>query len=289
VPEVDEVLALESHSLFSVVKKIRRQAAFDVAILFPNSLRAALEIWFAGIPRRVGFPGHHRRWLLNQVVVEEPTLGPVQHQVNRYLRMAREVGGPQAAPEMRKFLPRIRTNGAPAKLGLCPGAEYGPAKRWLPERFAEVALIIAEQRPVQWVLFGTPADHDRGAAIEEALGAHCLNRIGQTTLDQLAAELGECALLLTNDTGTMHLATLIGVPVVAVFGSTEPRLTGPLGSGHAIIRHQVECSPCFLRECPIDFRCMKAVSVEEVVAAVSAQLDKRQTPRTRTNSTVSPN
>jgi lipopolysaccharide heptosyltransferase II len=286
VPDVDEVLALESRSLFSVVKKIRRQAAFDAAILFPNSLRAALEIWFAGIPRRVGFPGHNRRWLLNQIVPEEQRRGPIQHQVYRYLRMARELGGPQTPPAMRKFLPRIKTNGAPAKLGLCPGAEYGPAKRWLPERFAEVALAIAEQRPVQWILFGTAADIERGAAIESALGAHCVNRMGQTTLDQLAAELAECALLLTNDTGTMHLATLIGVPVVAIFGSTEPYLTGPLGNAKHIIRHQVECSPCFLRECPIDFRCMKAVSVAEVVAAVSTQLDRWQTPAASSRSTT---
>jgi lipopolysaccharide heptosyltransferase II len=200
--------------------------------------------------------------------------------------MARELGGPQAPPVLRKFLPRIKTNGAPARLGLCPGAEYGPAKRWLPERFAEVALAIAEQRPVQWILFGTAADHERGVAIESALGAHCVNRIGQTTLDQLAAELGECALLLTNDTGTMHLATLIGVPVVAIFGSTEPFLTGPLGSAKHIIRHQVECSPCFLRECPIDFRCMKAVSVEEVAAAISTQLDRWQTPAAAGSATI---
>jgi lipopolysaccharide heptosyltransferase II len=279
VPEVDEVLALPSRSLFSVVNALRRRASFDVAILFPNSVRAALEVWLAGVPRRVGFPGHRRRWLLNQVVDEEQRRGPVQHQVYRYLRMAREIGGPDAAPEVRKFLPRIKTNGAPAKLGLCPGAEYGPAKRWLPERFAEVALRIAEQRPVQWILFGTAADQERGAAIASALGERCVNRIGQTTLDELASELGECALLLTNDTGTMHLATLVGVPVVAVFGSTEPRLTGPLGTAHDIIRRQVECSPCFLRECPIDFRCMKAVNVEEVAAAVSAQLDRWEVPR----------
>jgi lipopolysaccharide heptosyltransferase II len=248
-------------------------------VLFPNSLRTALEVWLAGIPRRVGFAGHHRRWLLNQIIQEEFRPGPIQHQVHRYLRLARQLGAPDAPPEMRKFLPRVRANGAPAKIGLCPGAEYGPAKRWLPERFAEVALAIAEQRAVQWVLFGTSADVERGATIVNALGAHCLNRIGQTTLEELAAELAECALLLTNDTGTMHLATLIGVPVVAVFGSTEPRLTGPLGTGHDVIRHQVECSPCFLRECPIDFRCMKAVSVEEVVTAVSAQLDRWQTAR----------
>ena len=282
VPEVDELLPVHAGSLFSTVNAIRKRPPFDVAILFPNSLRTALEVWLAGVPRRVGFPGHRRSWLLNQIVPEEPRRGPIKHQVYRYLRVARELGGPDAPPEVRKFLPRVRANGAPAKIGLCPGAEYGPAKRWLPERFAEVAKAVAGERAVQWILFGTAADAERGAVIATALGGECQNRIGQTTLDELASELRECALLLTNDTGTMHLATLIGVPVVAVFGSTEPRLTGPLGTGHDIIRHQVECSPCFLRECPIDFRCMKAVSVEEVVAAVSAQLDRWQMPRART-------
>jgi heptosyltransferase II len=274
VPDVDEVLSLKGGSLLSAVSLIRRQAPFDVAILFPNSLRTALEVWLAGIRRRVGHPGHQRRWLLNQIIPEEPRIGPIQHQVYRYIRMARELGGPAAPPETRLFLPRVRMNGAPAKLGLCPGAEYGPAKRWLPERFAEAALAIAHDRPVQWILFGTSADAERCAAIEAALGASCINRIGKTTLDELVAGLSECALLLTNDTGTMHLATLLGIPVVAIFGSTEPRLTGPLGTGHAVLRHQVECSPCFLRECPIDFRCMKAVTVEEVVESVSLLLEK---------------
>jgi ADP-heptose:LPS heptosyltransferase len=127
---------------------------------------------------------------------------------------------------------------------------------------------------VQWVLFGTKSDAVIGEQISQALGDSGVNRIGQTTLDQLIDELRECRLVLTNDTGTMHLASLLGVPVVAIFGSTEPRLTGPLGSGHTILRYQVECSPCFLRQCPIDFRCMKAVSVEEVTDAVLSILPR---------------
>jgi lipopolysaccharide heptosyltransferase II len=186
------------------------------------------------------------------------------------------------------FLPRAKSNGASAKIGLCPGAEYGPAKRWLPERFAEVANSVSNQEAVQWILFGTSSDSEVGATIEGAVG-NCTNRIGKTTLDQLIAELSECALLLTNDTGTMHLATVIGVPVVAVFGSTEPRLTGPLGTGHRIIRHQVECSPCFLRECPIDFRCMKAVTVEEVTDAVLSLLKAWQRKPDRGNRAQSEN
>ncbi len=117
-------------------------------------------------------------------------------------------------------------------------------------------------------MFGTKNDAALGDQIAATIDDHCVNRIGQTTLDELIDELRECRLLLTNDTGTMHLAALLSVPVVAIFGSTEPRLTGPLGNGHIILRHHVECSPCFLRECPIDFRCMKAVSTQEVVDAV---------------------
>jgi lipopolysaccharide heptosyltransferase II len=150
-------------------------------------------------------------------------------------------------------------------MGICPGAEYGPAKRWLAERFAAVAAAIGGQ----WILFGTEKDQEVGAAIAEHLGPNCVNLIGKTTLDELIEELRKCRLLLTNDTGTMHLATLLGVPVVAIFGSTEPSLTGPLGAKNLVVRHRVECSPCFLRECPLDFRCMKAVNVEEVVTAVN--------------------
>jgi ADP-heptose:LPS heptosyltransferase len=138
----------------------------------------------------------------------------------------------------------------------------------LPKRFAEVAATVSARQPVQWILFGTKNDVPIGEQIASTLGDSCVNRIGKTTLDQLIEELRGCRLLLTNDTGTMHLAALLGVPVVAIFGSTEPRLTGPFGSENIVLRHQVECSPCFLRQCPIDFRCMKAVSVQEVASAV---------------------
>jgi heptosyltransferase II len=283
VPEVDEVISLTSRSLWHAVRSIRQKPHFDVAVLFPNSFRTALEVWLAGIPRRIGYSGHHRRWLLNQIIPEPARRGPIEHQVSRYLQIARELGGPAEPPPVRGFLPRGKTNGASVKIGLCPGAEYGPAKRWLPERFAEVAREIANQRPVQWILFGTAGDSEIGAQIEAAIGPACVNRIGKTTLDQLISELSECALLLTNDTGTMHLATILAVPVVAVFGSTEPRLTGPLGTGHRVIRHQVECSPCFLRECPIDFRCMKAVTVDEVAGSVRSLLEKWEGPLRQTH------
>jgi heptosyltransferase II len=289
VPQVDKIIPLPNKSLFATVRLIRGQSSFDAAILFPNSLRAALEVWLGRIPRRVGYRGHSRNWLLNQIVPESARYGPPEHQSNRYLKIADELGvllkkdvdlvgrDRRARRDHAIEANAPIDSGSPPyqlKLALCPGAEYGSAKRWLPERFAEAAATIAAEAPVQWILFGTKNDASAGETIAAALGDKCLNRIGETTLEELIVELRSCGLVLTNDTGTMHLASLLGLPTVAIFGSTDPRLTGPLGDGHIILRHQVECSPCFLRECPIDFRCMKAISVQEVVDAVLSILQR---------------
>ncbi|MEO8354134.1 MAG: lipopolysaccharide heptosyltransferase II [Chthoniobacteraceae bacterium] len=262
-----------------------RANAFDAAIIFPNSLRTALEVWPARIPRRVGYPGHRRSWLLNQIWREKkskkrPRQAP-RHQVEHYLALARFVGvGAQTekvngdrtiengeAPTI--LCSPITSHQPKPRFGLCPGAEYGPAKRWLPERFAETMRRVHEQTGCEWHLFGVAKDRPIADEILAAVpGVPVIDRIGQTSLSELITELRGCALLLTNDTGTMHLAANFGIPVVALFGSTEPALTGPLGSGHTVLRHHVPCSPCFLRECPIDFRCMKAIEVSEVVRAV---------------------
>jgi heptosyltransferase-2 len=281
VSEVDAIIPLTGNSLVAAARSLRRQSSFDAAILFPNSLRVALESWLSGIPRRVGYRGHSRSWLLNQIIPEPRRPGPLEHQSSRYLHIARDCGAETSNIEHRT--PNIATasihqrspiDDSPIRIGLSPGAEYGPAKRWLPERFAEAAAAVTARSPVQWILFGKKNDAPIGEQITTALGDSCVNRIGQTTLEQLIDELRQCRLLLTNDTGTMHLAALLGVPTVAIFGSTEPRLTGPLGDRHIVLRHHVECSPCFLRKCPIDFRCMKAVSVQEVADAVMSILQQ---------------
>jgi lipopolysaccharide heptosyltransferase II len=281
IPEVDAVIPLPEDSLLRVVRLLKQQMPFDIAILFPNSLRVALETWLSGIPRRVGYRGHYRSWFVNQTVRKPRKPRPPEHHSLRFLRIARDCGAEISNIEFPDL--HQTTNVQPSQgyglagkhqilIGLCPGAEYGPAKRWFAERFAEAATEITAQSSAQWILLGTKNDAVIGEQIAAAIGDHCVNRIGQTTLEQLIDELRQCRLLLTNDTGTMHLAALLGVPVVAIFGSTEPRLTGPLGNGHTVLRHHVECSPCFLRECPIDFRCMKAVSADEVAAAVLSVL-----------------
>src|SRR5947207_5280807 len=278
VKEVDEIVTLPNKSIFAAMRVIRRQPGFDVAVLFPNSLRAALEAWLGGIPQRVGYRGHGRGWLMNQIVREPRTPGPPKNQVYRYLGIAEDCGAETSNIQFQTAHQPSTINHRPLLVGLCPGAEYGPAKRWLPERFAEAAAAVSAQAQAHLILLGTKSDLAIGEQIAKTLGDSCTNRIGQTTLDQLVEELQQCRLLLTNDSGAMHLAAFLEIPVVAVFGSTEPRLTGPLGHGHIVLRHQVECSPCFLRECPIDFRCMNAIGVQEVVDAVMSILRKWERP-----------
>jgi len=281
--------------------KMLREMAFDVAIIFPNSFRSAWECHRARIPRRVGFAGHRRRLLLTDVVPDAPSdrvthqsrtvdgttfevkvFPTLRHQTLHYLDIVKHLGGEAepmpprvflAVEEMAPLTKFLRDDGRPV-LALNAGAEYGPAKRWLPERFAEVAIKVAEQTDCRWLILGGRGDAATAAVIEEQMRAAALekgtvvNVAGKTTLLDLCALLTFSKALLTNDTGPMHIAAAIGTPVVSVWGSTSPELTGPLGEDCVVIRHPVECSPCFLRKCPIDFRCMNRVTVDEVVEAL---------------------
>jgi len=271
VPEVDAVLPIAAgETVFSVARRLR--SGFDAAVVLPNSVRSALEPWLAGIPRRVGYAGRWRSRLLDQIVPADRPPGPPRHQVHHYLDLAERIGADLADPTLA-LPPAGFAGDGPVRIGLCPGAEYGPAKRWLPERYAEVMQRLSSARGCTWSVFGTARDTPIAAEILGRSGVSAEDRTGKTTLAELMQELRRCRVLVTNDTGTMHLAALLGVPVVAIFGSTEPALTGPLGSGHVVLRRRVECSPCFLRDCPLDFRCMKAIGVDEVVAAVERILD----------------
>ncbi len=276
MPEVDELITIDpGDSVFRVASKIRGK--FDVAILFPNSIRSAIETWLAGIPRRVGYSRRWRDFFLNQFISEPAFPAPLQHQAGHYLRIMDRIGA---------NLDEVLENGShrtdePRLVGLCPGAEYGPAKRWT--EFGSAARQLSERHGLHWLIFGTANEKPFAAEIVKRLGSSATDLSGRTSLLELAAQLRRCRLLLTNDTGTMHLAAFLGVPTVAIFGSTEPQLTGPMGEGHVVIRHHVECSPCFLRECPLDFRCMKAVTVEEAVSAVERVLDREDVSAARRN------
>ena len=164
------------------------------------------------------------------------------------------------------------TNGRPI-FGLNPGAEYGPAKRWPAQRFIDAAKEIHKRTKCHWVVLGGKGDILLANEIQSAIGVQsAVTLAGQTSLRELFAVIKQCRVLLTNDTGPMHIATALGTPVVVPFGSTSPELTGPIvsaGSKDQLIKSDALCSPCFLRECPIDFRCMNGITVERVVEAVA--------------------
>ncbi len=271
VPGVDAVLAIPGKAGILGAARLIQQSGvpYDVAILLPNSLRSALEAWRARIPRIVGYQGHSRRWLLHQIIPKKKRITPTEHHVRHYLRIAWRLGADVEDPTLHDPLPgRPAPSGGKVRIGICAGAEYGPAKRWPLDRFAAAIQQITAQLHADIVLFGAPGEKAMGEALSALLDGKCENKVGATRLDELIAELRRCTLLVTNDTGTMHLAALLGTPVTAIFGSTEPAWTGPLGPGHTVIREHVECSPCFLRECPLDFRCMKAITPEKVSQTV---------------------
>lgn len=285
IPEVDEVLALPSRPSLWAAARMLRAGHFEVGIIFPNSLRTALEMWLAGIPRRVGLAGHRRSAFLNQVVP-----GPKRrlermrprHHAKIYLQMVERLGADPATAFPASADSQIRRDGEPGLspnlIGLCAGAEYGPAKRWPLESYRAVMESISGCRDVEWHLFGVEKDRPLAATLSLNFPGRVVDRTGRTSLGELITELRRLRLLLTNDTGTMHLAAALGVPVVAIFGSTEPLLTGPIGSPAIILREQVECSPCFLRECPLDFRCMKAITPAQVTEAVLQMLEHPGAP-----------
>ena len=166
-------------------------------------------------------------------------------------------------------------------IGLNPGSVYGGAKRWLPERFAVVAdRLIDELRQqdthsVRCLILGGPGEEELGEAIAQRMDANPLVLSGRTSLGELKAVIKRCHLFVTNDTGPMYVAKALGVPVVAIFGPTDPVATVPYNALHTIVRNPINCSPCFLRECPIDHRCMTSISTEQVFQAAKGILAKR--------------
>lgn len=275
---VDQVLTFEKKdSPLRVGKKIRQAGLFDAGILCPNSPRSVLEMLFGHVAPRIGTKDQLLRRLLIDASPEKPPLGPVRHHVESYLDLARLVGASCQNPQF--FQAPKRANQAElTTVGIVAGAEYGPAKRWPTKYYAETIDLLLERYPqIEVCLFGTPKE----AAIGEEIMRRCthadtgkrlVNRIGATCLDGLMDELIQCRVLLSNDTGGMHLAAALGVQVVAIFGSTEPAWTRPLGKQHRILRKHVACSPCFLRECPLDLRCMHEIEPSQVIEELASVL-----------------
>jgi len=261
--------------------RVLRAERFDLAILVPNSFESAMVAWLAGIPRRIGYNRDGRGLLLTDAIAP-PRRGEIpRHESFYYLELLRRAGMLERLPDevviRLEGMEAARAAGrqrfereqlpARAVIGVSPGAAYGTAKRWLPERFVEAAARVASARQGSVAVFGSG---DETALCEEvtrglsAAGIEARNFAGRTRLAEFIEMTAACEVFLTNDSGAMHIASAAGVPTVAVFGATDHEATGPTGALARIIREPVDCSPCLLRECPIDHRCMTRVPADRV-------------------------
>lgn len=243
---------------------------FDTAILLTNSFSSAWLCWQGNVPRRIGYPDHFRWLLLTDRVAREP-----MHQVDCYKKLLEPLSIPKSdtAPrlyvsekevEMSKELLYQRGYKKGERLiGINPGAAYGSAKCWPPERFRALALELLRDGSI--VFFGDASTFSLVKEICKGLPEQVMNLAGVTSLRELACIIKDCNLLITNDSGPMHIGAAFGTPLIALFGSTDEEMTGPYGQKGSVIRKKVPCSPCFKRVCPIDFPCMKGIQVEEVV------------------------
>jgi heptosyltransferase II len=257
-----------------------RGRGFDLAILLQNALEAAVIAWLAKIPQRAGYCTDHRGLLLTHPVPvgeDERRL----HHTRYYLNMLASLGVRGEDTRLHLQCNAVERQRAHKLLGngswiaINPGATYGSAKRWFPERFAAVADELARRCQARLVLTGSPNEMAIGRDIEQAMQTQPLNLVGKTTVRELMAVLSWCRLLITNDSGPMHVAAALEVPVVAIFGPTDHTTTGPLTPAGRIVRHATSCAPCLKRRCPTDHRCMRLVTVAEVLAAAMELLEDR--------------
>lgn len=253
-----------------------RKEGFDLAVIFPNSFESAAVAFFSGAKRRIGYARDARSFLLTDAV-PLPAKGEIpRHERFYYLEMLRRAGLIDALPDISE----IRLDGAEAArtrgealfaargiglavAGVSPGAAYGGAKRWLPERFAEAASQLAKRMGGSVAVFGSAGEKEMCGEVASACGG--TNFAGATTLREFIDMTAACNVFLTNDSGAMHIAAALGVPSVTIFGPTDETATGPSGAHARLLREPVECAPCKLRECPIDHRCMTGVTARQVV------------------------
>ncbi len=279
-PEIGEVIAIPGRQKPHVVAGLIRsqQQSYEAAILLPNSTSSALEMVMAGIPAVYGYAGHLRKIWLKGVVPAPPSEPPMHH-LERYLRIAEHLGADVSDRDKLLLVSQppqpIVASMREVRIGICPGAEYGEAKRWPLERFRDMIGLVREGlsgQEVTPVIVGSPAERGLGEQLEEWVDGPVENLAGKTTVGELVDKLKTCHLVISNDTGTMHLAAALGVPTVGIFGSTDPNLSSPVGDQHRIILEKADCSPCFKRDCPIDFRCMTSISPQQVAGEVLKML-----------------
>lgn len=289
LPEVNRVVVLDHSGPLGPARLVTalRRERFDLAVLFQNAFQAALLAALGGIPRRLGYRRDARGLLLTHPI-RTPRPGEIDpHESYYYLELLRRAGLLEAMPRVEsiRLVPepgltatmeaRLRHLGADRgrlRVVIAPGAAYGSAKCWLPERYATLADRLVESRDAVVVLCGTAREAGLVEQIARAMRAPAVSLVGQTSLQEFLALLGVSQLFIGNDSGAMHLAAAVGLPQVIVFGPTDEAGTGPVNPRARIVKHPVSCSPCFLRHCPVDHRCMTRVTLDDVWEAVEAVL-----------------
>lgn len=253
-----------------------KERHFDLAILLPNSFESALMVWTAGIPKRVGYQTDGRRLFLTNAVKPSSIK---QHQYRYYLRLVTESFGPKAEDDLRiqstmkekenarKLLAQAGIRPEKSFMVVNPGAAFGGAKRWQEARFATVADKLAKELDFGVAIIGSESERAIGEKVYAHMETKAAVLSGKTSLETLVGLLSEASLIVTNDSGPMHIAAALGTPTVAVFGSTDSEVTSPVGPKTSVVRNPVDCSPCMLRECPIDHRCMEGVTVAKVYSS----------------------
>ena len=283
-PDVDEVMLFQSPGTHDGLSGKLRLAAelrarrFDAAILLQNAIEAAIIARLARIPVRAGYDSDCRRLLLTHSVGRTREIRKV-HQIDYYLEMIKALGFVSAGRDVRlnlgddyreagkDLLQRYGIGGGRILVGMAPGATYGPAKRWYPDRFAGVSDRLHEEFNGETLLFGSKADHAVAEEVKKHAVYPVVNVAGQTSLKEAIALIAQCRLFISNDSGLMHVAGALGVPLVAVFGSTNPVTTSPVGEKSIIVTKGVSCSPCLKEKCDTDFRCMDLITADEVYEA----------------------
>lgn len=246
-------------------------ADFQRAYVLPNSWKSALVPFFAGIPERIGYTGEARFWLLNR---RHPA-STLPRLVDRYAALAGDRDTPTPTP--RLVSTPVQQRAARLALGLpladrpvmlCPGAEYGPAKRWPTHHFAALARRLAARGLTVWIL-GSDKDASIGADIARLSEEAVVDLCGRTTLEQAIDLIASARAVVCNDSGLMHVAAALSVPLVALYGSSSPTYTPPLSAHAKIMRLDLDCSPCFKRVCPLGHtRCLEDIQPDQVLAAL---------------------
>ena len=281
---VDDVLVYDRRSVFSVVSQVRewKRRKFDLALLFQNAFEAALIPFLAGVPLRLGYATEARQPLLTHPLAL-PDWRSSRHEIFYYLYLVTALEqtlfgtsticesepdtgiqiSEKRKAEARNLLREHGVREAEPVVAICPGSINSRAKRWPAESFAALADRLVESKR-QVVLIGSRDELDVSQEVAGRMRYEPIVLTGKTTLDQVVSVLATMDLIVTNDTGPAHIGAALGRPTIVIFGPTNPLTTRPFAPEAEILRHPPECAPCMLRDCPIDHRCMTAITVDEV-------------------------